>query len=63
MALNETQVQQITIDIVKTALSSGAIKLRGPTIDSRSNAGLEGEADAKYLARLLSGVAAAVKNI
>lgn len=61
MAYNEDQAKAQAFDLVKTALQSASLNLKGmPTV--LAEAERYAEADAKYLAKLLKDLTAALQS-
>ncbi|WP_426057108.1 hypothetical protein [Janthinobacterium sp. PSPC2-1] len=59
MSFNTDEAQRAATDILKSALSSGALKLRGPGHDEDANE-YNSKLDAKYLNNVFTEI---VKNI
>lgn len=57
MALEDNYGYRVALDLIKTGLQSGAIKLHGPTA-SGGHAEEWGQADARYLIGLMAGLQA-----
>jgi hypothetical protein len=61
MAYDEVQAQSHALDLVKSALQSAAVRLQGPPTFA-PDAEKYGEADAKYLAKLIKDLTAALQK-
>lgn len=61
MAFTTDEAQAATSDILKAALSSGAVKLRGPGHDKDSNAN-NSKLDADYLNALFTSLVTNIKS-